>query len=255
MSVTFNKVMIWNEENIGVVAINNGNENYLDQDTIIQLTAALTIANNDDNVKWIAVTGTGSTFFTAGVPWESVKPTYPSIYDLVKSAKALFSVVATSSKPVIAVLNGSALGLGLDLALLSDLAIAPPDVYLCYPEGRVGIPMPIGHRAVLNRLPRYAAIKLLTGEPMDARDAAGHGLVHLVERGNLFGDAKNVIKGLRIGGYLREELAGWIRDAIDELDSAFLRSLLEVMADEGGLGELLKVVRSMRVRCQSRYRA
>ncbi|MFP3279935.1 MAG: enoyl-CoA hydratase-related protein [Vulcanisaeta sp.] len=254
-SITFNKVMVWNENNIGVVAINNGNENYLDQDTIIQLTAALTIANNDDNVRWVAITGTGSLFFTAGVPWESIRPTYASISDLVRAVKALFSIITALNKPIITILNGSALGLGLDLALLSDLTIAPPDIYLCYPEGYMGIPMPLGSRVILDRLPRYAAIKVLTGSSMESKDAANYGLIHLVGRDNLFGDAKSIIKELRISEYLRRELVGWVKDAIDEIDSTFLNSLLEVMTNENNLSEFLRIVRSMRIRCQSRYKA
>lgn len=252
-SGVFTKVMFWNEDNIGVIAINNGPENYLDQDTMMQLTAALTIANNDINVNWVALTGTGYLFFSAGVPWESIEYTYTSIRGIITSIKALLSVLAVMNKPVVTILNGSALGLGMELALISDLTIAPPDVYLCYPEGSVGVPMPLGSNVLLSRLPRYTAINVLTGEPLSAKDAGSYGLVHLVDRGNLFGDAKSIIRRLRISEYTRRQLIDWVRRSIDSVDSLLLDSLLTVLLNEGKRGELFKALRMARLNCKSKY--
>ncbi len=60
--------MLWNEEGIGVIAINNGPENALSLDVIMQLTTALTVANNDNGINWVVITGTGGSFFTVGIP-------------------------------------------------------------------------------------------------------------------------------------------------------------------------------------------
>ncbi len=194
--------MLWNEEGIGVIAINNGPENVLSLDVIMQLTTALTVANNDNGINWAVITGgTGGSFFTIGIPWDSITPDYASIKELVRGGiKALVSVIAVMDKPVITILNGSALGLGMELALLSDLVIAPPDVYMCYPEGIVGVPMPLGGaKVILEKMPRYKAIDVLTGSPpLAITEAANYGIVHIINRENLFGDAKNIIKGLRL---------------------------------------------------------
>ncbi|WP_069807522.1 enoyl-CoA hydratase/isomerase family protein [Vulcanisaeta thermophila] len=252
--VKFDRVMIWNEEGIGVIAINNGSENRLDLDTITQVMTALTIANNDDNIKWVVLTGTGSSFFTVGVPWEVVEPTYQAIRDLVNTVKALLSMITVLTKPLITILNGSALGLGMELALVSDLTIAPPDVYLCYPEGLMGIPMIMGHRVLLNRMPRYEALQALTGARVDVTELVRYGVVHGIERKNLFGDAKAIIKSIAVSQYVRQQLTEDMRRDIGNINGLFMNSLLSVMLDNDKRSEFIKILRNMRMKCVSRYR-
>ncbi|MGC9153483.1 MAG: enoyl-CoA hydratase/isomerase family protein [Vulcanisaeta sp.] len=250
----FTKVRFWNEDGIGIITIDNGNENFLDMDVITQLTTALMIANNDNNINWVVITGTGTSFFTAGIPWEAVEPRYATVRDLIGGVKALYSIIITMDKPVITVLNGSALGMGMELALISDLTIVPPDIYMCYPEGLLGIPMPLGSRIILERLPRYMAINVLAGMPLSANDASGSGIVHLVGRENLFGDAKSIIKGLKISQYVRRELTKWARDEIDSVDSTLLNAISSVVLDQKGREELIRAVRSSRIKCVSKYK-
>ena len=254
VSIQFNKVMIWNEEGVGVIAINNRDENALDMDVLAQITTALTIANNDNNINWIVLTGTGTSFLTAGIPWDSIAPNYVTIKELVRGVKALVSVISVLDKPVITILNGSALGLGMELALISDLVIAPPDVYMCYPEGSVGIPMPLGSRVLIDRLPRYKAISVLTGDPLTADEAAKYGIVHMVNRENLFGDAKVLIRGLRISPSIRHQLSDWVRSSVDTIDSSYLDAVSSVLLDQGRREELIKTVRNARLRCRSKYK-
>nr|KJR73195.1 MAG: enoyl-CoA hydratase [Thermoproteus sp. AZ2] len=253
-AVSVNKVMFWNEDGVGVVAINNGAENFLDRDVLAQMAAAISAANNDDGVSWIALTATGYQFFSAGIPWESLDYSYASVAEVLAAAKALFSVLLVSEKPVVAVLNGSAAGLGLALALLSDFAIAPPDVYLCHPEGSADLPLLAAAEAVLWRLPRHVAVELLTGSPLSAEDAARYGLVRLVDRKNLFGDAKALIRGLRMGKFARRQLAEWARRGVESMDSALLVPLMPILADEGRRREFIQLVKAARVKCASRYR-
>lgn len=254
MSIRFDKVMIWNEEGIGVIAINNKDENLLDADVLTQMTTALTIANNDNDVNWIVITGTGTRFFTAGIPWDAVAPSYAAVKELIKGVKALVSVMSVLDKPIIVILNGSAIGLGMELALISDLVIASPDVYMCYPEGSVGIPMPLGSKIVVDRLPRFRAIGVLTGSPLAASEAANYGILHTVNRENLFGEAKSLIKGLRISPMVRRQLSQWIRGVIDAIDSLYLDAVSSALLDQGKRDELIKAVKGARLRCFSRYR-
>ena len=246
--------MIWNEEGIGVIAINNKDENTLDMDVLAQITAALTVANNDGSIHWIALTGTGASFFTAGISWDSITPSYTAIRELVRGVKALVSVISVLDKPMITILNGSALGLGMELALISDLVIAPPDVYMCYPEGSIGMPMPLGSRVIMDRLPRYRAISVLTGAPLAADEAANYGVVHMVNREDLFGSAKALIKGLRISPSIRHQLSGWVRSGVDAVDSSYLDAVLTILLDQGKREELIKAMKSARLRCRSKYK-
>lgn len=246
--------MLWNEEGIGVIAINNGPENALSLDVIMQLTTALTVANNDNGINWVVITGTGGSFFTVGIPWDSITPDYASIKELVRGIKALVSVIAVMDKPVITILNGSAMGLGMELALVSDLVIAPPDVYMCYPEGIVGIPMPLGAKVILERMPRYKAIDVLTGSPLAITEAANYGIVHIINRENLFGDAKNIIKGLRLQPPIRHQLVDWVKAGINAIDSLYLDAVVSTLMDQGRRNELLKAVKNARLKCVSKYK-
>ncbi|AEA13539.1 Enoyl-CoA hydratase/isomerase [Thermoproteus uzoniensis 768-20] len=253
-SINFNKVNFWNEDNIGVIAINNNIQNFLDIDVIVQLSAALMIANNDDKVRWIAITGTGSSFFTAGVPWEFIEPTYASIRELVSNIKTLFSVLSTTPKPIVAVLNGSAVGLGMELALASDLTIAPPDVYLCYPEGAVDVPTLFSFNTLIQKLPRYDALNVLAGSPLPASVAAERGLIYMVGRDNLFGDAKSLIKQIKINQYTKELLYENIRRTIEPASSRLLDALLQNLLDSKKREVFLKTVRNLRNSCISKYK-
>ncbi|WP_243680006.1 hypothetical protein [Vulcanisaeta souniana] len=99
-SVQFNKIMFWNEEGVGVIAVNNGPENAIDLDVLAQLTMALTMANNDNGINWVVITGTGGSFLTVGVPWDSIVPNYASIKELIRGGiKALISVMSVMDKP------------------------------------------------------------------------------------------------------------------------------------------------------------
>ncbi|WP_243680005.1 hypothetical protein [Vulcanisaeta souniana] len=138
---------------------------------------------------------------------------------------------------------------------MSDLVIAPPDVYMCYPEGIVGIPMPpLGARIVLKKLPRYKAIGVLTGSPLAIAEAVNYGIVHVVNRENLFGDAKTIIKGLKIPPLIRHQLVDWVRTSINAIDSLYLDALSSVLMDQGRRDELLKAVKNAKLKCISRYR-
>ena len=247
------KVKAWNEDGIGVIAIDNGLENPLDVDTLIQLMTALTTANRDNGVNWVALTATGPLFFTTGVDWSSVGGDYDSVRELVRAIKALVSFIVTLDKPIVTILNGSALGLGLELAALSDLTIAPPDVYLCYPEGVIGVPPVFSMPRLQQALPRMTLVKLLSGNALSSSEAGEYGLVHIVPRGNLFGDAKSIIRGIRFNSLARRIMNEPVRRIIDEAEAVLLDALMSRCLNHSSREELIKATREAKVKCRSSY--
>ncbi|ABW02730.1 enoyl-CoA hydratase/isomerase family protein [Caldivirga maquilingensis] len=248
-----NKVKVWNEDGVGVIAIDNGLENPLDLDALIQLMTALTTANRDAGVNWVALTATGSSFFTTGIDWDSVGEDYDSVRELVRVIKALVSFMVTLDKPIVTILNGSALGLGLELAVLSDLTIAPPDVYLCYPEGAIGIPPVFSMPRLQQALPRMTLVKLLSGNALSSSEAEKYGLIHLVPRGNLLGDAKSIIRGIRFNSLARRIMNEPVRGIIDEAEAVLLDALMSRCLTHSSREELIKVTKEAKVKCRSSY--
>ncbi|GGP19902.1 hypothetical protein GCM10007981_05460 [Thermocladium modestius] len=252
MSGQFDRIAVWNEDGIGVIVINNGKLNLIDGDLLNQLSSALTIASSDSNLKWIALSGAGDEFFSAGVNWSNVGSDYDSVSELVNSIKTLASIMVTVDKPVITILNGSAAGLGLELALLSDLLIAPTDAKLCNPEGGLGIPMMLGAPIILKSMPRLRAIQLIGGGEIDAAEAGQLGLVHAVlPRGNLFGDAKSIILNTRIDRYTKS----LIHRDMDQIIRGMNPSLMEPLLSKcRGVGrdEMISKLNAARSRCAPR---
>ena len=249
----FDKVKFWSEDGVGVVAIDNGELNLLDLDVLTQLMAALTIANQDPNVGKVVVTATQAAYFTAGVDWGSLGSDYSSVREFVRAVKSLFALLITSTKPIFTVLNGSAVGLGVELALASDLAIAPPDIYLCYPEGMFGVPMAFQGHVLLSRLPRLEALRFMMGESATPEKWANYGIIHLLPRPNLMGDAKEVVKAINIPPSARQIMHRLDRLMLDEAEPIYLDSVAsKLLGPERG--EFIKAVRGLAVRCRSRFR-
>jgi enoyl-CoA hydratase/carnithine racemase len=138
------------------------------------LAEAMTTLDEDDNVRVAVVTGNGSAF-CAGV-------------DLKEGAAAGGSAAADDpvaapflrfGKPLIAAINGAAIGGGLELALAADLRVASPEATFALPEVRIGsLPGSGGTQRLSRLVPAAIANKLVfTGEPLDAETALRCGLI------------------------------------------------------------------------------
>lgn len=247
----FVSVRFWNENSVGVIAIDNGPENLLDVNVIGELMAALTIANQDRGVKYVALTATGSLFFTGGVNWASINPDYDSVREFIRAFKALESLMLVLNKPIVTILNGSVMGLGIELIALSDLTIAPPDVKICHPEGALGLPLPLTTWMFQGHMPRLSLVKLLSGDPMDSTELAKYGLVHIVPRQNLFGDAKSIILSMPEGVNVRSVFRSQYRSLLDDSEAALLDSLMSKCLSNADRDSLIKVSRGARLKCAS----
>lgn len=252
MEKFFNRVKIWNEEGIGVIAVDNGEFNRINRDVLVQLTSALMLASQDPNVNKVVITAMGGAYFTAGIDWVNLGDDYDSVRETVRAIKSLFALMASSAKPVFVVLNGSAVGIGMEIALWADLVIAPPDVYICYPEAKAGVPPAFGARPLLDRLDRLTALRMLSGEAAEAPLLAQRGLIHVVPRGNLMGDAKALVKSLNIPPLSRRLIHRYVKE-LDEFEAVYVDALMSRCLAKADRERLLKIVAQEVPKCRAKF--
>jgi len=179
----------WEEnEGVGVATINRPERlNALDLRTIIELDMVMERAQNIQQIRCVVVTGNGRAF-SAGADvkeWSSGNSEQDEgADDWTRRAHAFMSRLYHLPKPVIAAVNGVAVGAGCDLALVADLRIASTNARFGEAYINVGFSPDAGGSFLLPRLigPTRAAEMIFTGRIIDAQEANQIGLLNqLVE--------------------------------------------------------------------------
>lgn len=148
-------------------------------------TAFFELARRDDRVNAVVITGTGDKAFCAGADIKEQATNVARGTDFYLSQKKtheLFRDIEEFEKPVIAAINGVALGGGLELALCCDLRIAATGARFGLPEVKLGIIPAAGGTQRLPRLIGESRAKelILTASLIDADEAMRIGLVNRV---------------------------------------------------------------------------
>jgi len=167
-----------------VITINRPDKlNSLNKQTIEELHETLLEAENQKEIAAVIITGAGQKAFVAGADIaEMVNKTSEEAEAFSLRGQNTFKGFSTISVPVIAAINGFALGGGLELALACDFRIAASTAKFGQPEVNLGL---IPGYAGTQRLPRLigmgdALYMLTTGEMLTAADALRIGLVQKV---------------------------------------------------------------------------
>ena len=159
--------------------------NALSAQTLEEIEAALAELENNSGVGAIIFTGAGPKSFVAGADIEQLAKASPiEARQIALRGQRVFSKIEKFPKPVIAAINGFALGGGLELAMACTIRVASTNAKLGQPEVKLGIIAGFGGTQRLPRLVgRGIALEmLLTGEPVTAAEAHRIGLVnHVVE--------------------------------------------------------------------------
>jgi len=165
-------------DGVAVITIDRPHRrNALNLDVKRRLTEAVRTLNADDTVRVIVLTGAGG-YFVAGTDIDEMASMTPTSHTL-QATDEVFTTLRHSAKPLIAAVEGYALGGGCELALACDLIVAAEGARLGQPEIKVGImPGAGGTQRLLRTVGKYHALRMmLTGEPIDARTAFACGLV------------------------------------------------------------------------------
>jgi enoyl-CoA hydratase/carnithine racemase len=151
--------------------------NALNLDVKRRLTDAVRTLGADDTVKVIVLTGANG-YFVAGTDIDEMTDMTPTSHTL-DATDLVFTTLRHSSKPLIAAVEGYALGGGCELALACDLIVAADGAKFGQPEIKVGImPGAGGTQRLLRTIGKYQALRMmLTGEPISAREAFANGMV------------------------------------------------------------------------------
>ena len=173
------------QDGIAQITINRPKKlNALNKETISELNRAFEVAEEDDEVKVVILTGSGEKAFVAGADISEF-----SDYSeeegkelAAEGQRLLFDYVANFSKPVIAAVNGFALGGGLELAMAAHFRIASDNAKMGLPEVSLGV---IPGYGGTQRLPQLvgkgrAMEMIMTAGMIDANQALQYNLVNHV---------------------------------------------------------------------------
>lgn len=185
--MNFENIISETYQGITTITINRPNKlNALNRDTISELHEAFKIANEDKNIRVIILTGSGEKAFVAGADISEF-----ANFDVENGRKLaaegqelLFDFVENLSTPVIAAINGFALGGGLELAMSCHFRIASDNAKMGLPEVSLGV---IPGYGGTQRLPQLvgkgrAMEMIMTASMIDANTALNYGLVNHVTR-------------------------------------------------------------------------
>lgn len=185
--MNYENLIIDYQNHIQMITINRPNQlNALNKSTISELSHAFCAANEDSSVAVVIITGQGEKAFVAGADIkEFANFSISEGGELAKTGQlTLFDTVQHLSKPVIAAINGFALGGGLELALSSHIRIASSTAKLGLPEVSLGlIPGYGGTQRLAQLIGKGRAFEMIfTAGMIAAEDAYRMGLVnHVVE--------------------------------------------------------------------------
>ncbi|MEO5787634.1 enoyl-CoA hydratase-related protein [Gelidibacter sp.] len=183
--MSYENILSKTKDGITTITINRPNKlNALNKATINELNQAFKVANKDKNTKVIILTGSGEKAFVAGADISEFA--HFDVEDggklAAKGQELLFDYIENLSTPVIAAVNGFALGGGLELAMACHFRIASDNAKMGLPETSLGV---IPGYGGTQRLPQLvgkgrAMEMVMTASMIDAETAKAYGLVNHV---------------------------------------------------------------------------
>jgi enoyl-CoA hydratase len=229
--MTYQTLLFDVRDGVAFVTINRPDKlNALNDQVMADLADAAERIATEDGIKGAILTGAGPKAFVAGADIGDLARQGP--FDgkaRAQRGQAVLRRLETCGKPVIAAINGFALGGGCELALACHIRIASDTARFGQPEVKLGIAPGYGGTQRLPRLVgKGAALQLiLTGEMIDAPEAYRIGLVNrVVPGGDLLAESEKMLRGILAMGPLA------VRLALEAVDQG-----LEMTLDEGLLLE------------------
>jgi len=193
--------IVWERtENVVVVTLNRPRVlNALSRALKRELAEALGRVKADERIRALVLTGAGEQAFSAGQDLTEAKDmSGPEAEEWVREYELLYDHVRMLDVPVIAAVNGWAMGAGCQLALLADIRISSENARYGMPEIRDGIPAVFGLELLWNTIGMSRGLYLvLSGDALDARQAQEAGLtIKTVPRAQLMTEALTLARTL-----------------------------------------------------------
>lgn len=209
--MAYQNLLVESEERIGIIKINRPAAlNSLNTQTIQELNDAVHQLSENPDVRVIVVTGEGKAFVAGADIAEMKHMTKEQAMDFSRMGQKAFSFLESQEKPVIAAVNGFALGGGCELALACDIRIASEAAKFGQPEVSLGVTPGFAGTQRLLRLVGTAKAKELvyTGDIIDAQTALSLGLANqVVSPDKLMETAMGMAKKIASKGPMAVKLA------------------------------------------------
>ena len=198
--MTYNCLLLEKEDGIGIIYINRPETlNALDINLLKEMEQALTEIEQDKTLQVLIITGVGRAF-VAGADISYMSRLSPlEAHQFALAGQRMCQHVEQLELPVIAAVNGFALGGGCELMLAADIRLAADTVKIGQPEAALGIMPGYGGTQRLPRLigPGKAKEMLYTGKAISAQEAEAIGLVnHVYPLEDLMNEAKKLAQDI-----------------------------------------------------------
>jgi len=180
--VDFKYLIVSKAEAVGWLRFNRPPVNALNTEMVLEIERAFAQFSQDNEVLVIVVTGEGKTFVAGADIAEMSGFTPLQARQFAQNGHRALERIANIEKPVIAAINGAALGGGCELALACDIRIIAAGAKIGQPEVNLGLLPGFGGTQRLARLcgPGVAKELIFTGDALDAPEALRIGLVNRV---------------------------------------------------------------------------
>jgi len=180
--MTFENLLIEEKQGVCTITLNRPEKrNALDMQTLSEIREAFRTIRADQTIQAVILTGAGGKAFASGADIRTLQQR-GYIDTLNSETHTIFNEIESTGKPVIAAIDGFALGGGCELAMACDIRIATAQSKLGQPEVNLGIIPGAGGTQRLQRLVGFGKAKelIFTGEIISAREAERIGLINKV---------------------------------------------------------------------------
>lgn len=199
----YQNILIHNEDGIITLTVSREKAlNALNQQTMQELKSFFEKDFEEiDNLKGVIITGSGPKAFVAGADITEFIGLQGTGEQMAQRGQDIFSAIETFHRPVIAAVNGFALGGGCELCMACHIRIASPNARFGQPEVNLGIiPGYGGTQRLVQYVGKGKALELMmTADMIDAQEAFRLGLVnHIVDEGQTVAKAKEIIEKISV---------------------------------------------------------
>ena len=242
--MAFETITLVREESHAIITLNRPPANAINEQLVTELNAALNSVHGDEAVRAVVITGAGDRIFCGGADLGSAF-SGGDIEQFIRFGNSVMRKIERFPKPVIAAINGHAMGGGMEIAMACHLRVMKETARIGQTESNLGIIPGYGGTQRLPRLiGRTKALEyLILGTQMPAPEALALGLVNrLAKEGETLGEAKALAQTIAqrapiatrlILRCVDQGLNGTIDQGIDVEVRAFLEVLKTEDAAEG----------------------
>ncbi len=210
--MSYETILYEKKDKVGLITLNRPDAlNALNSQVFSDLYAVITEIENDSEVSAVVITGSGEKAFAAGTDIKEMETlNCNGAREFALGVKKTLDKIETLKKPVIACINGFALGGGCELAMACDIRIASEKAKFGQPEVGLGVIPGFGGTQRLSRICGTGKAKelIFTGDIIDSQTAQNIGLVNkVVPPDNLLDEVKNLAENIAAKGPAAVQIA------------------------------------------------